>query len=133
MPKVTSFWTPSRFGRAISTNPEAAEANLLKTVVQSRINGDLEISKRIGAVMKPVFVSTRNGARHIHWAKLFAYTVALMLAAAAVAEGLSYLFTGAFSTSSLVFAETLAILLLVRILIRTVAYQPVDFEQAESP
>jgi uncharacterized membrane protein YjjP (DUF1212 family) len=79
--------------------------------------------------MKPVFVNTQNGVRHIHWAKLFAYAVVLMLAAA----GLSYLFTGVFSISALVFAETLAILLLARILIRTVAYQPVDFEQAESP
>ncbi|APW62436.1 hypothetical protein [Paludisphaera borealis] len=83
--------------------------------------------------MKPVFVSSRNGQRHIHWAKLFVYAVGLMLAAAAVAEGLAYLFKGAFSVGALVLAETLVILLLARIVIRTVAYQPVDFEQAESP
>lgn len=82
--------------------------------------------------MRPVFVSTRNGKRYIHWTMLLAYAVGLMLAAAAVAEGLAYLFQGAFSLGALVLAETLVILLLARILIQTVAYQPVDFEQAES-
>jgi len=82
--------------------------------------------------MKPLFVSTRNGERYIHWPKFLGSAAILALAAAAVAEGLSLLFAGRLSLGALVFAETMVVLLLVRILIRTAAYQPVDFEQAES-
>ena len=82
--------------------------------------------------MKPLFVSSRDGVRRIHWTRLFVFSVALLLVAAGVAEGLSYLFKGTFSVGGLVVAETLAILLLARIVVRSVSYQPLEYEEAES-
>jgi hypothetical protein len=82
--------------------------------------------------MKPLFVTTRNGERHILWFRFLGAAAALALAAAAAAEGLSFLLAGRFSLGALIFAETMVVLLLARLLIRTAAYEPVDFEQAES-
>jgi hypothetical protein len=82
--------------------------------------------------MKPLFVSSRNGVRTIHWAKLFVYAVVLTLVAAVVAEGLSYLFVGTFGMAALVLAAMAVILSLVRIVVRTLAYQPAEFEEAPS-
>jgi hypothetical protein len=82
--------------------------------------------------MKPLFVTTRNGERYIDWSKFLASAAALALATAAAAAGLSFLFLGGFSLRALIFAETMVVLLLARILIRAAAYEPVDFKEAES-
>lgn len=82
--------------------------------------------------MKPLFVSVEAGERKIHWANYLGFSVLLLILAAAIAEGLAYLIKGEFSFGGLITAETVAVLILARILIRTVAYQPAEVKDAES-
>ena len=81
--------------------------------------------------MKLLFVSVEAGERKIHWAKFLAFAVFVLIIVAAVVEALGYLIKGSFSFGSLVAAETVVVLILVRILIRTVAYQPAEVRDAE--
>ena len=81
--------------------------------------------------MKPLFVSVEAGERKIHWAKFLGFSTLLIIIAAAVAEAMAYLIKGSFSFGGLVTAETVALLVLARILIRTVAYQPAEIKDAE--
>ena len=82
--------------------------------------------------MKPIFVSVQDGERKIHWARFLGFSVLLMIIGAAVAEALAYVIKGESSFGGLVTAETLIVLWLARMLIRTLGYEPAEIKDAES-
>jgi hypothetical protein len=59
------------------------------------------------------------------------FSALVLIITAAVAEALAYLIKGSFSFGGLVTAETVAALVLVRILIRCPAYEPAEVKDAE--
>lgn len=86
----------------------------------------------LGSNMKPLFVGSEGGDRAIHWGRLFVFSVGLALVAAAITEGLAFFFTGALSTTALVAVETVVVLILARVVIHALAYEPSDVDEAAS-
>jgi hypothetical protein len=119
--------------RSISSHGGVETVEALENRPSWRQDGSdrLAIQQSREHVMKLLFVSVEAGERRVHWAKFVAFSVLVLIIAAAVAEALAYLLKGGFSFGGLVTAETLAALILARILIRTLAYQPAEVKDAE--
>ena len=78
--------------------------------------------------MKPLFVSTKDGQRVVHWKKLTALSVAMMVLTAVLVEGLWWLISGAPSPGALIVALVLGTLIIVRIVVRAITYQEQELE-----
>jgi hypothetical protein len=135
MPQVTGHFQGSGAPRCDFAQSRGRGGEFPGDGRRRRAHGGLEattLNEEGSLRMKPLFVTTRDGERHILWPRFLGAAAVLALAAALAAEVLSFLLMGRFSLGALVFAETMVVLLLARLLIRAAAYQPINFEQAES-
>ncbi len=78
--------------------------------------------------MKTLFVSIKEGQRLIHWPKLFAFAVAVLISTTVLVEGLSWMLTGHPSLGALVIGLVVGTLFVVRIIVRAVTYQEQELE-----
>ena len=85
-------------------------------------------TQRFERTMKPLFVSTKDGQRVVHWKKLTALSVAMMVLTAVLVEGLWWLMSGAPSPGALIVALVLGTLIIVRIVVRAITYQEQELE-----
>ena len=70
--------------------------------------------------MKPLFVSSKDGQRVVHWKKLTASSVAVMVVTAVLVEGLWRLLSNSFSLGALIVALVLGTLIVVRLVVRAI-------------
>ena len=73
--------------------------------------------------MKPLFVCNKEGQRVVHWKKLTAFSVAVMVLTAVLVEGLWWLLSNTLSLGALIVALVLGTLIVVRIVVRAITYQ----------
>jgi membrane protein YdbS with pleckstrin-like domain len=78
--------------------------------------------------MKPFFVSMKDGQRRVHWPKLVAFAVVVLVLAAGAGEGLWFLLTQTLSASALVVALVVGTLIVVRAFVRAISYQEEELE-----
>ncbi len=78
--------------------------------------------------MKPLFVSIKEGQRVVHWKKLTAFSVAVMILTAVLIEGLWWLLSNTLSPGALIVALVLGTLIVVRLVVRAVTYQEQELE-----
>jgi len=78
--------------------------------------------------MKPLFVSTKEGQRVVHWPKLAAFSAAVLVLTAVLVEGLWWLLSNTLSLGALIVALVLGTLIVVRIVVRAVTYQEQELE-----
>jgi membrane protein YdbS with pleckstrin-like domain len=78
--------------------------------------------------MKPLFVSNKDGQRVVHWKKLTAFSVAVMVLTAVLVEGLWWLLSNTLSLGALIVALALGTLIVVRMVVRTITYQEQELE-----
>ncbi len=90
-------------------------------------------TQRFERTMKPLFVSIKDGQRVVHWKKLTAFSVAVMVLTAVLVEGLWWLLSNTLSLGALIVALVLGTLIVVRMVVRAVTYQEQELEvNAES-
>jgi len=73
--------------------------------------------------MKPLFVSNEDGQRVVHWKKLTAFSVAVMVLTAVLVEGLWWLLSNTHSLSAMIVGLVLGTLIVVRMVVRAITYQ----------
>jgi membrane protein YdbS with pleckstrin-like domain len=78
--------------------------------------------------MKPLFVSNKEGQRVVHWKKLTAFSVAVLVLSAVLVEGLWWLLWNTWSLGALIVALVLGTLIVVRIVVRAITYQEEELE-----
>ncbi|AMV38729.1 hypothetical protein [Planctomyces sp. SH-PL62] len=78
--------------------------------------------------MKPMFVDVRHGEKDVHWLKFLVFSIALIVIAAAIGGVADFLILGFYGYTAPIIGATLAILVVVRLLIRIVGYQPIEVE-----
>jgi hypothetical protein len=83
--------------------------------------------------MKPLFVRMKNGHCTVHWPKLVAFAVVVLILTTAIVEGLCLLLTQRLSVSALVVALVFATLIVVRATVRAVSYQKEELEMTVGP
>ncbi len=79
--------------------------------------------------MKPLFVSSNEGQRVVHWKKLTAFSVAVMVLTAVLVEGLWWLLSNSLSLGGLIVAFVLGALIVVRVVVRAITYQEQELEE----
>ena len=78
--------------------------------------------------MKPLFVSIKDSQRVVHWKKLTAFSVAVMIVTAALVEGLWWLLSNSLSLGALIVALVLGTLIVIRLVVRAITYQEQELE-----
>ncbi len=78
--------------------------------------------------MKPLFVSIKENQRVIHWPKLTAFAVAVMVLAVAIVEGFWYVLVGHASPSALILGLVLGLLIVIRTVVRAITFQEQELE-----
>ncbi len=78
--------------------------------------------------MKPLFVSNKDGQRVVHWKKLTAFSVVVMVLTAVLVEGLWWLLSNTLSLGALIVALVLGTLIVVRMVVRAITYQEQELE-----
>jgi hypothetical protein len=74
-----------------------------------------------------------NGHCTVHWPKLVAFAVVVLIVTTGIAEGLYLLLTHTFSVSALVVALVFATLIVARATVRAVSYQEEELEMTVGP
>ncbi len=85
-------------------------------------------TQRLERTMKPLFVSNKDGQRVVHWKKLTAFSVAVMVLTAVLVEGLWWLVSNTLSLGALIVALVLGTLIVVRMVVRAITYQEQELE-----
>ena len=85
-------------------------------------------TQRFERTMKPLFVSNKDGQRVVHWKKLTAFSVAVMVLTAVLVEGLWWLLSNTLSLGALIVALVLGTLIVVRMVVRAITYQEQERE-----
>ncbi len=78
--------------------------------------------------MKPLFVSIKGDQRIVHWKRLTAFSVAVMVLAAVLVEGLWWLLSNTLSLEALIVGLVLGTLIVVRMVVRAITYQEQELE-----
>jgi len=78
--------------------------------------------------MKPLFVSNKDGQRVVHWKKLTAFSVAVMVLTAVLVEGLWWLLSNTLSLEPLIVGLVLGTLIVVRMVVRAITCQEQELE-----
>ena len=84
--------------------------------------------QRLERTMKPLFVSIKEDQRVVHWKKLTAFSVAVMVLTALLVEGLWWLLSNTLSLGALIVALVLGTLIVVRVVVRAITYQEQELE-----
>jgi len=85
-------------------------------------------TQRFERTMKPLFVSIKEDQRVVHWKKLTAFSVAVMVLTAVLVEGLWWLLWNTLSLGALMVALVLGTLIVVRVVVRAITYQEQELE-----
>ncbi len=114
--------------------PDFFESRLLPSEFTSKNKEQSKSgTQRFETTMKPLFVSNKEGQRVVHWKKLTAFSVAVMVLTAVLVEGLWWLLSGTPSLGALIVALVLGTLIVVRVVVRAITYQEEELEvNAES-
>jgi hypothetical protein len=82
--------------------------------------------------MKPLFVSVKENQRVIHWPKLTAFAVVVMVLSMVIAEVCWYVLAGHASPSALILGLVLGLLIVIRAVVRAVTFQELELENIPS-
>jgi len=85
-------------------------------------------TQRFERTMKPLFVSNKDGQCVVHWKKLTAFSVVVMVLTAVLVEGLWWLLSNTLSLGALIVALVLGTLIVVRMVVRAITYQEQELE-----
>ena len=85
-------------------------------------------TQRFERTMKPLFVSIKEDQRIIHWKRLTAFSVAVMVLTAVLVEGLWWLLSNTLSLEPLIVGLVLGTLIVVRMVVRAITYQEQELE-----
>jgi hypothetical protein len=85
-------------------------------------------TQRFERTMKPLFVSNADGKCVVHWKKLTAFSVTVLVLSSVLGESLWWLLTKALSLGALTVALVLGTLVVVRVVVRAITYQEQELE-----
>src|SRR5271166_1110024 len=85
-------------------------------------------TQRLERTMKPLFVSIKEDQRVVHWKKLTAFSIAVLVVTALLVEGLWWLVSNTLSPGALLVALVLGTLIVVRVVVRAITYQEQELE-----
>jgi Flp pilus assembly protein TadB len=85
-------------------------------------------TQRFERTMKPLFVSIKEDQRVVHWKKLTAFSIAVLVVTALLVEGLWWLVSNTLSPGALIVALVLGTLIVVRVVVRAITYQEQELE-----
>jgi len=78
--------------------------------------------------MKPMFVDVHRGEKRIHWLRFFVFAIAVIVLAAVIGLLFDFLVIGRYGYTAPLVGATVALLILARVLIRMIGYQPLEVE-----
>jgi hypothetical protein len=83
--------------------------------------------------MKPLFVSMNEGRRVVHWPRLAAFAVVVLIVTTGVVEALWWLLAHTLSVGALVVALVLGTPIVIRAVVRAISYQEQELEMTVEP
>ena len=78
--------------------------------------------------MKPLFVSNKDGQRVVHWKRLTAFSIAVIVLTALLVEGLWWLLSSTLTLGALIVGLVIGTLIVVRTIVRAITYQEQELE-----
>ncbi|WP_165244911.1 hypothetical protein [Paludisphaera soli] len=78
--------------------------------------------------MKPMFVDVRSGVKNVHWIKFVVFSISVIVIGVVLGMLADYLILGRYAFGAPMVGGTLGLLIVVRLLIRIVGYQPIEVE-----
>jgi Na+/citrate or Na+/malate symporter len=78
--------------------------------------------------MKPMFVDVRRGEKDVHWIKFLVFAISVIVIGVVLGMLADYLILGRYAFGAPMAGGTIGVLIVVRLLIRIVGYQPIEVE-----